>query len=114
MIKTKCIYEQPSPEDGLRLLIMRKWPRGIAKNKVHAWRKEFAPSEELLSAWRTRKINWDEFEKRYEQEMQEKEEFLKWLAERAEKETITLLCWERKDEYCHRRVLKNLIGKGVR
>jgi len=31
MIKTKRIYEPADPSDGHRLLIMRRWPRGIKK-----------------------------------------------------------------------------------
>ena len=31
MLKTKSVYEDKEPEDGIRILIMRKWPRGVSK-----------------------------------------------------------------------------------
>jgi uncharacterized protein YeaO (DUF488 family) len=31
MIKLKRVYEDPSPEDGLRVLVERLWPRGLSK-----------------------------------------------------------------------------------
>ena len=38
MIKIKRIYEQPTPDDGYRILVDRLWPRGV--------RKEFAALDE--------------------------------------------------------------------
>ena len=39
MIKTKRIYDPPTPDDGYRLLVMRRWPRGIKKTAVEPGRK---------------------------------------------------------------------------
>lgn len=69
------------------------------------------PSEELLDDWNKKRIKWSEYEKRYFKEMKPQEELVKTLAEKAEKETITLLCKEPTDEECHRRLLKELIEK---
>lgn len=30
-IKVKRIYESPEPDDGLRILVERLWPRGVRK-----------------------------------------------------------------------------------
>ena len=49
-LKTKRIYDSPSPEDGYRLLVMRRWPRGIRKQAVDAWERELAPSEPAASS----------------------------------------------------------------
>ena len=48
-IKIKRVYEQPDPEDGMRILVDRLWPRGLTKEKarVDLWLKTIAPSTEL-------------------------------------------------------------------
>ena len=41
MIKTaKTVYDKPESSDGKRILVMRLWPRGVAKDKVDVWLKE--------------------------------------------------------------------------
>jgi uncharacterized protein YeaO (DUF488 family) len=47
--RTKRAYDPPSPEDGLRVLVDRIWPRGLAKEKARVdwWARELAPSDAL-------------------------------------------------------------------
>jgi len=33
MMRTKRIYEEPSGDDGIRILVDRLWPRGISKEE---------------------------------------------------------------------------------
>ncbi len=33
MIKIKRVYERADPNDGLRILVDRLWPRGLSKNR---------------------------------------------------------------------------------
>ena len=49
MIKIKRVYEEPSPGDGMRILVDRVWPRGISKERARLadWRKDLAPSTPL-------------------------------------------------------------------
>ena len=52
LIKTKSVYDPVDLEsDGFRILIMRKWPRGIGykKHSIHKWSKELGPSRQLLT-----------------------------------------------------------------
>ena len=46
VIKTKRIYEEPSPDDGVRILVDRLWPRGIrrAEAQVDRWLKDIGAS----------------------------------------------------------------------
>ncbi|MRR18197.1 MAG: DUF488 family protein, partial [Deltaproteobacteria bacterium] len=48
-IKLKRVYETPDPDDGLRILVDRLWPRGLSKTdaRIDLWLKEIAPSTEL-------------------------------------------------------------------
>ena len=52
-IDIKRIYDEPSPEDGYRVLVDRLWPRGLSKEAaaLDRWAKEVAPSPELRKAW---------------------------------------------------------------
>ena len=52
MIKLKRAYENPSPKDGLRVLVERLWPRGLAKERaaVDLWLKDVARSRSDLQA----------------------------------------------------------------
>ncbi|MHB1661313.1 MAG: DUF488 domain-containing protein [bacterium] len=73
MIKIKRIYEEPSDEDGIRILIDRLWPRGINKEKarINFWFKDIAPSSELRKMYHTETIDFNEFKKRYLLELSE-------------------------------------------
>ncbi len=31
-VRVRRVYEQPSPDDGVRLLVDRLWPRGLSKD----------------------------------------------------------------------------------
>ena len=45
-IRLKRAYDPPSPDDGLRILVERLWPRGLSKERaaVDLWLKDLAPS----------------------------------------------------------------------
>ena len=117
MIKTKSVYyDKPEKSDGTRILIMRLWPRPFSKEKakIDEWHRELAPSRELLSDYNKHKIGWPEYEKTYLAEMKSQTASIRTLAERARRETMTLLCKEETDEKCHRRLLKGLIERQMR
>ena len=111
-IRTKRIYDPPSPDDGHRLLVMRIWPRGVGKERVDAWERALAPSRALLADLRSEAIDWATFAARYTTEMAHGEASVAALAslrERVRSETVTLLCWERDGTRCHRTLLKALV-----
>ncbi|HEX4182992.1 MAG TPA: DUF488 domain-containing protein [Caulobacteraceae bacterium] len=70
-IKIKRIYEAPSPADGMRVLVDRLWPRGVSKARAQldAWLKDVAPSDELRQWFDHRVDRWDEFRRRYRDEL---------------------------------------------
>jgi len=105
----KTIYEPKQKEDGLRLLVMRLWPRGVKKETVDLWMKELGTEPELIKAWKAGKISWAEFSKRYLASLKGKEALLDELAQRAKKETLTLLCSCKDETHCHRFLLKQAI-----
>ena len=109
MIRTKRIYDPPSPEDGYRLLIMRLWPRGVRKATVDGWEKDLGPSRELLTSFRAGKLGWEDFAVRYREEMSAREELLQRYRDLGRRETVTLLCGCQDEARCHRTLLKEIL-----
>ena len=70
-IRLKRAYDPPSPDDGVRILVDRLWPRGLARDaaKVDHWLKEVAPSAELRRWFGHDPDRWPEFRKRYRAEL---------------------------------------------
>lgn len=71
-IRVKRIYEPSEAGDGMRILVDRLWPRGIAKAKakVDLWLKEIAPSDALRKRFHAKPALWDAFGAAYAKELQ--------------------------------------------
>jgi uncharacterized protein YeaO (DUF488 family) len=93
MIKLKRVYENPSPKDGLRVLVERLWPRGLTKERaaVDLWLKDVAPSPELRKWFGHDPARWEHFQKRYRQELREQKEAVKLLKKKGKDSTVTLV-----------------------
>ncbi|HBA86556.1 MAG TPA: hypothetical protein DCZ75_00810 [Geobacter sp.] len=93
MIKTKRIYEEPDPQDGLRVLVDRLWPRGLSRQRaqVDRWEKELAPSDELRRWFGHDPARWEEFRERYLEELKGRRPRLEEMEGIAAKGTVTLL-----------------------
>ena len=80
-IQIKRIYEPPSPEDGVRILVERLWPRGLSKDKatVDYWMKDIAPSHELRKWYHHGEGSWQAFRQRYWDELRSHPEGLEEL-----------------------------------
>ena len=112
MIEHASIYST-SDVAGLKVLVMRYWPRGVRRERVDVWIKDAAPSRELLRAYAHEGLPWAEFEQRYRDEtLHERPEVLERLRGLQEEHgALTLLCHERipPKEHCHRTVLLELL-----
>jgi len=71
-ILTKRAYDPPSPQDGLRVLVDRLWPRGLSKDKaaLDHWMKELAPTTALRKWFDHRPERFAELKRRYHEELQ--------------------------------------------
>ncbi len=69
MIKLKRVYENKEQEDGQWILVERLWPRGIRKEKIDLWFKDVAPSSELRVWFSHDPDKWDEFKRKYTEEL---------------------------------------------
>jgi len=109
----KSVYDPKSKDDGVRVLVMQYWPRGVKKEKVDVWFRELGTSKELIKAWKTGKISWSEFKKRYVADLEDakKQAVIHHLADRARKGKVTLLCGCIDPTKCHRSILKEQIER---
>jgi uncharacterized protein YeaO (DUF488 family) len=102
------VYDPPD-EPYRRLLIMRRWPRGVPRDAVDDWERQLGPSDELLDAYNDGAIDWDGFASRYRAEMAERSELVEWVARQASRAGVTLLCGSHPEELCHRSLLAELM-----
>ena len=93
MIRLKRAYDEPSKQDGLRILVERLWPRGVSKEKaaVDLWLKDLAPSTELRKWYGHDPEKWDEFRERYWLELGEKGDLLTLLKHRTTEGNVTFV-----------------------
>ena len=94
MIKIKRVYDEPSVNDGFRILVDRLWARGLKKEKgkINMWLNDIAPSNELRKLYSHDPKKWDLFKQMYKEELNEKKELLDQLKIlEKDKGTLTLL-----------------------
>ena len=93
MLTLKRVYEPADPEDGLRVLVERRWPRRLDKASaaIDRWEKEVAPSTELHRWFGGRRARWAEFRTRYALELGQQREKLVCLQAKAAERPVTLL-----------------------
>lgn len=89
----KSVYAEPEPGDGLRILVDRLWPRGVSRARLQldAWQKELAPSHELRRWFSHDPDKWEEFRRRYFEELEGCEEAVAGLLGLIGKKQATLL-----------------------
>ena len=113
-IETKRIYEEPSSDDGYRVLVDRLWPRGISKEraKLDLWLKEVTPSDELRRWFGHEAPKFDDFRKRYVEELTKATPFLEELRSRAGRGRLTLLYAAKDKTHNHAVVLAEVLRSG--
>lgn len=66
-LQVKRVYDAADAADGMRILVDRLWPRGLARPeaRIDLWLKDAAPSSELRRWFGHAPERWVEFQKRY-------------------------------------------------
>jgi uncharacterized protein YeaO (DUF488 family) len=92
-LQVKRTYEPCSREDGLRILVERLWPRGMTKGAVAAssWVKDVAPTTALRRWFGHDVERWEEFRRRYREELDATPSAWKPILEAARRGQVTLL-----------------------
>lgn len=113
-IRTKRVYDPPDGDDGIRVLVDRVWPRGVAKAdaELDHWFRDLAPSTELRKWFGHDPKLWAAFKQKYRKELEEeaKLEKLAELADLAEGATLTLLYGARDEKHNQAVVLRDVLG----
>jgi uncharacterized protein YeaO (DUF488 family) len=110
-VRVKRAYDRPEGSDGYRVLVDRIWPRGVSKEQAHLdeWARELAPSTELRRWFGHDPARFEEFRRRYRDELAAHEEKLGELRGRARKGTLTLVYSARDTEHNDAVVLAELL-----
>lgn len=108
----KRVYEAPSDDDGLRVLVDRLWPRGLAKADAHVdrWFKEVAPSSELRRWFGHDPARFDEFAQRYRAELEEGQALAELAGLADDGRSVTLLYGARDEVHNHAVVLRDAVA----
>lgn len=109
MIKLKRVYEKPSHDDGLRILVDRLWPRGVTKlaARVDLWLKDIAPSPALRTWFGHDPARWMEFRKRYFDELKQRGDAVAQLRALIAAQPVTFVYAAKDPEHTHALALKD-------
>jgi uncharacterized protein YeaO (DUF488 family) len=117
-VKARRIYDPALPEDGTRVLVDRIWPRGVSKARAQLdeWCKDIAPSTELRKWYSHDPALFDEFARRYRDELSEppRASALAHLHDLAKKRALTLLTATKNADLSEAAVLADLVVSGKR
>lgn len=112
-VRVRRIYDDPAVDDGQRVLVDRLWPRGISKERADLaeWCREVAPSTELRKWYGHDPDKYDEFARRYREELADGEQAqaLAGLQNRAARGPLTLLTAAKRSDISEATVLADLL-----
>lgn len=110
MVTIKRIYEQAEKSDGKRILVDRLWPRGVKKEdaELDDWNKALAPSPELRQWFDHKPERFNEFSRRYTDELASNSAALN-LRNYGQKQTVTLLYAAKDEQHNHALILQKFL-----
>ena len=111
----KRAYEPAAPSDGHRVLIDRLWPRGVSRERARLdeWEKDLAPSAELRTWFGHDPARFEEFRRRYVEELRPQRARLAELRRRARDGSLTLVYAAADDEHNDAVVLAEVLCRGL-
>lgn len=100
-VRIKRVYLPAEPDDGVRILVDRLWPRGVAKHsaRIDLWLKDIAPSTELRQWFNHDPTRWRAFRARYFREIDSHPDALALLLEHIRNGPVTLVYAARDEHY---------------
>lgn len=107
MIACKRAYVPAAVEDGQRVLVDRLWPRNRRKDQValSAWLPDVAPSAALRQAFHAHTVGFDEFARRYREELAAQPQHWWGLLDLARNGTLTLVYAAKDEQHNNAQVL---------
>ncbi len=110
------VYEPPSRNDGYRVLVDRLWPRGVSKAdaRLDDWVREVAPSDELRRWFGHDPRRWEEFRRRYRDELAGHPDEVSRLVDLARRRRLTLVFGARDAAHNNAVALREVIEDELR
>jgi len=110
-IQLKRAYDPPADADGYRVLVDRVWPRGLSRDalKLDLWLKEAAPSTALRKWFGHDPDRWDEFRKRYFQELDDHAHEVKILEDKMRAGSVTIVFASKEQRFNNAAALKEYL-----
>jgi uncharacterized protein YeaO (DUF488 family) len=114
-VRLKRAYEPAASSDGYRVLIDRLWPRGVSREHadLDEWDQELAPSTELRQWFGHEPRRFEEFRRRYQEELRHNRSRITELRRRTRKGTLTLVYSARDAEHNDAVVLAEVLRRGL-
>ena len=111
MIQLKRVYEKDEPEDGVRYLVERLWPRGVKKTalRIDGWLKDAGPSTELRKWFAHDPEKWQTFRRKYFAELERAPGVWAPIRDAARRGTVTLLYSSHDPEHNNAVALKEYV-----
>lgn len=115
-IQLKRAYEPAAAADGYRVLVDRLWPRGLPREEAHIdeWARDLAPSDPLRRWYGHDRQRFEEFRRRYVDELGERRAGLAELRRRARAGRVTLVFAARDPAHSNAQVLASVLRRGLR
>lgn len=113
IVRLKRVYEEPSDDDGYRILVDRVWPRGLRKAdaRVDEWLKDVAPSTDLRRWFGHDPDRFAEFGRRYRAELRGSTALAELRARCAEHAVVTLVYGARDAAHNQAVVLRDVLRR---
>ena len=114
-IRLKRAYDPAASSDGYRVLIDRLWPRGVSREraKLDEWERKLPPSTKLRQWFGHEPGRFEEFRRRYIEELRSQRPRLTELRRRARTGTLTLVYSARDTDHNDAVVLAEILRRGL-
>lgn len=110
-VRLKRAYLSANPEDGMRVLVDRLWPRGVSKTKaaLDCWNKDVPPTVGLRKWFGHDPARWEEFCARYRSELHANPGAVEALSVLARQGRVTLVFGARDEAHNEAVVLREVL-----
>lgn len=112
-IQLRRVYDEPTTDDGIRVLVDRRWPRGVSKSRaaLDEWCAAVAPSDGLRRWYGHETDRFEEFARRYRDELEDPDRAraLRHLHVMAAHDRLTLLTATRRVDTSQAAILAQLL-----
>ena len=118
-IRIERIYDNPKGDNSFRILVDRLWPRGLSKEKarIDLWQKDIAPSNSLRKWFGHDEKKWDEFKRKYFEELDKKNDsdtVYRIIKMAKEQNSITLLYGTKEKRFNNAIALKEYLEEKIK